>query len=144
MLFNKWNTNNCFLNYVLKKRTSMLRWKFFSFDQFCNFWPCFYMLMFRFVLGVYSSIRQEKSMWNVSSNWLVYFPVAPFVWTAFLWHSESSATVTLLVDADWMMLTNASNQGEANSMTIAPLAHKILTANASRFESCISQKLFGG
>ena len=50
----------------------------------------------------------------------------------------------LLVDADWMMLTNASNQGEANSMTFAPLAHKILTANASRFESCISQKLFGG
>ena len=30
-----------FCNYVLKKRTSMLRWKFFSFDQFCNFWLCF-------------------------------------------------------------------------------------------------------
>ena len=33
--------------------------------------------------------------------------------------------------ADWMMLTNKSNQGEANSVTIAPLAHEILTADAT-------------
>ena len=62
----------------------------------------------------------------------------------FLGHSETSAAVTLLLDADWMMLTNASNQGEANSVTFAPLAHEIPTADASHFESCISQKLFGG
>ena len=70
--------------------------------------------------------------------------VALFVRTAFLRHSETSAAVTVLLDADWMMLTNTSNQGEANSMTIAPLAHEIPTADASRFESCISQKLLGG
>ena len=29
-----------------------------------------------------------------------------------LWHSESSSAVTLLLHADWMMLKNASNQGE--------------------------------
>ena len=52
-------------------------------------------------------------MWNVSSNWLVYFVVALFIRTAFLWHSETSAAVTLLLDADWMMLTISSNQGEA-------------------------------
>ena len=56
--------------------------------------------------------------------------VVLFVRTAFLRHSETSAAVTLLLDADWMMLTNASNQGEANSMTITPLAHEILTADA--------------
>ena len=28
--------------------------------------------------------------------------------------SESSSTVNLLLHADWMMLKNASNQGEAN------------------------------
>ena len=49
-----------------------------------------------------------------------------------------------LLDADWMMVMNASNQGEANSVTIAPLAHEIPTADASRFESRISQKLLGG
>ena len=42
------------------------------------------------------------------------------------------------------MLTNTSNQGEANSATIAPLAHGISTADSSRFESCISQQLLGG
>ena len=56
---------------MLKKRTSMLRRKFFSCDQFCNFWPCFQ--MFRFVLGVYSSVRREKSMCNVSIIWLDFF-----------------------------------------------------------------------
>ena len=76
-------------------------------------------------------------MWNVSSNWLVFFAMALFVQMA-LWHSESSSAVTLLLDADWMMLTNTSNQGEANSVT-APLAHEIQAADDGRFESCISR-----
>ena len=38
----------------------------------------------------------------------------------FLWHSESSSAVMLLLHADWMMLKNSSNQGGANSMTLAP------------------------
>ena len=38
----------------------------------------------------------------------------------FLWHSESSSTVTLLLHADWMMLKNSSNQGGANNVTLAP------------------------
>ena len=38
----------------------------------------------------------------------------------FLWHSESSSAVTLLLHADWMMLKNSSNQGGANSVTLAP------------------------
>ena len=38
----------------------------------------------------------------------------------FLGHSESSSAVTLLLHADWMMLENSSNQGEANSVTLAP------------------------
>ena len=38
----------------------------------------------------------------------------------FLWHSESSSAVTLLLLADWMMLKNSSNQGGANSATLAP------------------------
>ena len=39
----------------------------------------------------------------------------------FMWHSESSSAVMLLhvLHADWMMLTNSSNQGGANSMTFA-------------------------
>ena len=37
----------------------------------------------------------------------------------FLWHSESSSAVTLLLHADWMMLKNSSNQGGANSVTLA-------------------------
>ena len=50
----------------------------------------------------------------------------------------------LLLEVDWMMLTNASNQGEANSVTITPLAHEILAADAGRFKSYFSRKLFGG
>ena len=61
--------------------------------------------------------------------------------TCVLWHSESSATVTLLLDADWMMVKNVSNQRGRNSMTVA---HEIPAANARRLESCISGKLFGG
>ena len=38
----------------------------------------------------------------------------------FLWHSESSSAVTLLLHPDWMMLKNSSNQGGANSVTLAP------------------------
>ena len=38
----------------------------------------------------------------------------------FLWHSESSFAVMLLLHADWMMLKNSSNQGGANSVTLAP------------------------
>ena len=57
---------------------------------------------------------------------------------------KAQSTVRLLLHADWMMLTNSSNQGEANSMTIAPLAHEIPAADAGRFESYISRKLFGG
>ena len=38
----------------------------------------------------------------------------------FLWHSESSSAVTLLLHTDWMMLKNSSNQGAANSLTLAP------------------------
>ena len=38
----------------------------------------------------------------------------------FLWHSESSSAVTLLLHVDWMMLNNSSNQGGANSVTLAP------------------------
>ena len=34
--------------------------------------------------------------------------------------SESSSAGTLLIHTDWMMLKNASNQGGANSMTVAP------------------------
>ena len=41
----------------------------------------------------------------------------------------------LLLDADWMMLTNTSNQGEANSVNTAPLAHEIQAADASHFQS---------
>ena len=52
-------------------------------------------------------------------------------------------TVTLLLHADWMMLTNASNQGEANTVTIAPLAHEVPAADPGRFESCISREIFG-
>ena len=37
----------------------------------------------------------------------------------FLWHSQSSSAVTLLLHADWMMLKNSSNQGGANSVTLA-------------------------
>ena len=37
----------------------------------------------------------------------------------FLWHSESSSAVTLLLYADWMMLKNSTNQGGANSVTLA-------------------------
>ena len=37
-----------------------------------------------------------------------------------LWHPESSSAVTLLLHADTMMLKNASNQGGANSVTVAP------------------------
>ena len=37
----------------------------------------------------------------------------------FLWHSESSSAVTLLLHADWMMLKNSSNQGGAKSVTLA-------------------------
>ena len=37
-----------------------------------------------------------------------------------LWHSESSSAVTLLFHADWVMLKNASNQGGAKSVTVAP------------------------
>ena len=36
-----------------------------------------------------------------------------------LWHSEISSAVTLLLYADWMMLKNSSNQGGANSLTLA-------------------------
>ena len=37
-----------------------------------------------------------------------------------LWYSESSSAVSLLVlHADWMILKNASNQGGANSVTVA-------------------------
>ena len=45
--------------------------------------------------------------------------------TTFLRLSERSSAVTLLLHAGWMMLRNASDQGEANSVTIAPLAHEI-------------------
>ena len=38
----------------------------------------------------------------------------------FLWHSESSSAVTLLLHADWMMLKNSSNQGGANNVNFAP------------------------
>ena len=38
----------------------------------------------------------------------------------FLWHSESSSAVMLLLHADWMMLKNSSNQGGANSVTLPP------------------------
>ena len=41
----------------------------------------------------------------------------------------------MLLDADCMMLTNTSNQGEANSMTTAPLAHEIQAAAAGGFEA---------
>ena len=34
--------------------------------------------------------------------------------------TDSSSTVTLLLHADWVMLKNASNQGGANSVTVAP------------------------
>ena len=37
----------------------------------------------------------------------------------FLRHSESSSAVTPLLHADWMMLKNSSNQGGANSVTLA-------------------------
>ena len=36
-----------------------------------------------------------------------------------------------LLGTDWMMLTNAFNQDEVNSVTIAPLAHEIPTSDAS-------------
>ena len=49
--------------------------------------------------------------------------------------SESSSAVMLLLHAGWMMLKNASNQGGANSLTVASPA-----ADAGRFDSCISQK----
>ena len=45
---------------------------------------------------------------------------------------------------DWMMLKNTSNQSGANSVTICSLAHEITAADAGRFESCLSRKLFGG
>ena len=54
-----------------------------------------------------------------------------------LWHPESSS-------ADWMMLKNASNQVEQTARDCCSLAHEILAADAGRFKSCISQKLFGG
>ena len=38
----------------------------------------------------------------------------------FLWHSESSSAVTLLLHADWVMLKNSSNHSGANSVTLAP------------------------
>ena len=57
-------------------------------------------------------------------------------------HSESPSAVTLLLHADWMMLKT----GGANSVTVAPqyFAHEIQAADAGRFESCISRKVFGG
>ena len=38
----------------------------------------------------------------------------------FLWHSEGSSAVTLLLHTDWMMLKNSSNQGETNSVNFTP------------------------
>ena len=49
--------------------------------------------------------------------------------------------VTLLLHADWVMLKNASNQGEQTAWL---LLHEISAAAAGRFESCSSRKLFGG
>ena len=40
------------------------------------------------------------------------------VWMPFLWHSESSSPVMLLLHADWM-LKNSSNQGGTHSATLA-------------------------
>ena len=56
-------------------------------------------------------------------------------------HSESSSAVTLLLNADWMVLKNVSNQGGAKSV---PVAHEIPAADAGRLESYICRKLFGG
>ena len=47
----------------------------------------------------------------------------------------------LLLYADWDMLKNASNQGGANTATVAPWH---TAAGDGRFESCIYRKLFGG
>ena len=38
----------------------------------------------------------------------------------------------------------SSNQRGANSVTVAPGAHEIRAADAGRFKSRISRKLFGG
>jgi len=44
-----------------------------------------------------------------------------------------------------MVLKNASNQRGANSVTVAAWHRKSQPLlNTGRFESCISQKLFGG
>ena len=43
----------------------------------------------------------------------------PFERLYCLWHSESSSAVTLLLHADWMIAKSVSNQGGANSVTVA-------------------------
>ena len=61
----------------------------------------------------------QKKVWGRHNNCSVA-KTFHRVFTAVLWHSESSSAVTLLLHADWMMLKNSSNQGAANSLTLAP------------------------
>ena len=66
----------------------MLRLKFFSFDQLCNFWPCFE--LFRFVLGVYIHQQDGKKACEM-------FPVTGKIflrWRHFMhdWLFDSSLT----------------------------------------------------
>ena len=63
-----------------------------------------------------------------------------------LLHPESSSAVTLLLHADWMMLKNASNQGGANSVTVAPFlsfSHEIPSVDAGRFSEIIWRSALG-
>ena len=63
----------------------------------------------------------QKKVWGRHNDCLVCENLTlHWVFTAVLWHSESSSAVTLLLHADWMMLKNSSNPGAANSLTLAP------------------------
>ena len=64
-----------------------------------------------------------------------------------VWHSESSSAVTLLLHADWVMLKNASNQGGANSVTVAlgkrNLGHGCWSLRKLQFPKIIWQLALG-
>ena len=58
-----------------------------------------------------------------------------------LWNSQSSSAVTLLLYADLMMLKIATNQGEANSVSVTP-SQGIPAVGALFFSTYVSFPVF--
>ena len=107
-LFTLWKP---FIEYSLPLTVSVSCHHYFMTRYFV---PCYFQLMFT-----------ETLLRETEKTACLMFLNAP--WKSltcrsndFLWHSESSSAVTLVLHADWMMLKNSSNQGGANSMTLAP------------------------